>query len=265
MNVFSYCHLCLMLSLPTIVFACDCLHCHACPPYWIQLVYAEPCSIIVLYVTVPVELVDTVTYARTSTLVTSNCVNTQQHPSWHATQAWRGRGGTGWECPRGLPIAPLQADPAHHVVQAGEVPHGHAEDHQPHLPPGAGSVGRNHTRGSTAPRAATEGAACNTSSPSTVSITWFASHYRGSPCPTTQGSREISPLTSAQRTGGSDVAASQPASGWPQGSTLTTFTSPPPPCMESWVSQPAFLPCGRSNRPVLTIHLSCIYSYLSPK
>ena len=59
-----------MSSLPTVltvVFACDCLHCYACPPYWIQLVYAEPCSIIVLYVTVPVELVGTVTYSRTST------------------------------------------------------------------------------------------------------------------------------------------------------------------------------------------------------
>jgi len=34
--------------------------------------------------------------------------------------------------------------------------------------------------------------------------------------------------------------------------------------MGSRVSQPACLPRGRSNRPALTIYLSCIYSYLPP-
>ena len=37
----------------------------------IQLVYTQLLSIIVLYVTVPVELVGTVSYTRTSTVVTS--------------------------------------------------------------------------------------------------------------------------------------------------------------------------------------------------
>jgi len=38
----------------------------------IQLVYTQLLSIIVLYVTIPVELVGTVNYTRTSTVVTSN-------------------------------------------------------------------------------------------------------------------------------------------------------------------------------------------------
>ena len=53
--VFAYCRLCLWLFTL----------CYALPPYWIQSVYTQPCSIIVLYVTVPVELVGTVPYTRT--------------------------------------------------------------------------------------------------------------------------------------------------------------------------------------------------------
>ena len=85
--------------LPNVVFAyccicCDCLH----PAMYgrhllIQSVYTQLRSIIVLYVTVPVELVGTVTYTRTSTVVTSNWVNTQQHPPRHAAQACQEDGG----------------------------------------------------------------------------------------------------------------------------------------------------------------------------
>ena len=61
------------------------------------------------------------------------------------------------------------------------------------------------------------------------------------------------------------VAAANPLTGRPRGSMLTAHTSPlPPPHMGSRVGQPACLPRGRSNRPALTIYLSCIYSHLAP-
>ena len=61
------------------------------------------------------------------------------------------------------------------------------------------------------------------------------------------------------------VAASQPANrltAWPYAH--SSHLTPPPPHMGSRVGQPAFQSRGRSNRPALTIHLSCIYSHLSP-
>ena len=62
-EVSSECCLCLPLYLPVI-----CLHyAMLCQPSLIQSVYTQLRSIIVLYVTVPVELVGTVTYTRTST------------------------------------------------------------------------------------------------------------------------------------------------------------------------------------------------------
>ena len=44
---------------------------------------------------------------------------------------------TAGNAPGAFQLPPLQASPAHHVVQAGGVPDGHAEDNQPRLPPGA--------------------------------------------------------------------------------------------------------------------------------
>ena len=72
-EVSPQCRLCLPSSLPVIVYTIRLV-----PPYWIKSVYPQPLQIIVLHLRVPVELVGTVTYMRTSTVVTSYWVNTQQ-------------------------------------------------------------------------------------------------------------------------------------------------------------------------------------------
>jgi len=80
--------------------------------------------------------------------------------------------------------------------------------------------------------------------------------YRGSPCPPAQCSQQISPLTSAQRTGGSDVAAANLLTGWPRGSTLTAHTSPPP---HGVPGRSTSMPTTRTVKPASAHNLPVLY------